>query len=464
MKKNSSKKTSKSSLRKHKEEINNYILNCEYNKAKIACEKFMETYPNNLFGYVCYIKSATGNYNNFLGAEELKLVKEVYNKAFEVANKSEKVELKREFDDYLYDIKEVENLKKIKTDITSKEFLKNVYNDTLTFIKQNLNIAKTYAKDGKKIKNIYDFIKGIFLFSCLIFNLMSCNYLLILTVPFGIFGFINMYSFVEMNFFNKGKYKIEKQTFKKMFNSSEEKIKNIKQEINKLDDSINFLKEQKLSSIGKLPELFKTDIKSVLEDNEKIIADKINDTLSMNDIVKFTLELEENTNLKADEVINKITLEYKDELLSYINNKVLEKKDNQSNVLLMKKVKPFNIFVLIFTLFISISSFVIIINNFYELNKLAFVVSILVGFLSMIIYNIDTGKHSSLSDTYYDNLINTIFNASLIYDLIYAKITNGISTIYAFLQIPLTLLLIFIGFVQIISFFKYVHLYKKLSN
>lgn len=463
----SSKKTSKSSLKKLKEEISLYINDLQYDKAVESSKKMIDAYPNNIFGYTSYLKAATCNYNKYLSFDNLKEVKSVYNDAIKIANKAEKIELKKDFDDYLYDIKEVDNLNKIKTDIISKEFLKNLYSDYLTFINQNLNTISTYAKDGKKIKNGYDFIKGLFLFSCLIFNLTSINYLLILTIPFGIFGFINMYSFIEMNFFNKGKYKLEKDTLKSMMDNASLKVLHLKQEINKIEENLKFLKEQKLSSISKLPELFANDIKHFALNDENIIAAKINESLTSSDVVKFTLLLEENTNLKADDVINKISLEYKnenDDLLKYINNKVLEKKSNQASALLMKKIKPFNFFILAITLFISISSIIVIFNNFYELNLLAFISSLIVGILSMIIYNIDTGKHNSLSDTFGDNLLNTIFNATLTYDLIYSKINNGISATYGFLQIPITLILVLIGFVKLISIIKYINLSKKLRS
>lgn len=216
MKKIGSKKASKSSLKKLKEEINSYIENQDYSKSKEESLKFIQMNPNNSFGYISYIKSSTNNYNKYLDNEALKEVKRIYNDALEVLSKNEKASLKKDFDDYLYDIKETENLNKIKKEIITNEFLKIVNNEYLTFINQNLNTAKTYAKDGKRIKNIYDFIRGVFLFACLVYNLIYRNYMLVFTIPFGIFGFINIYSFFEMNFFNKGKYKEDKRIYKNM--------------------------------------------------------------------------------------------------------------------------------------------------------------------------------------------------------------------------------------------------------
>ena len=343
----------------------------------------------------------------------------------------------------------------------------NIYNDALTFINQNLNTAGLYGKANSRIKNVYDFIKGLFLFCCLIYNLTFCNYLLILTVPFGIFGFINMYSFVEMNFFDKGKYKIEKATFQKLVNNANDKISNLKQEINKINDNLDFLREQKLSSISRIPELFSKDIESLLLNDEVKLAEQISEALLSSDMVKFTYLLEENTNLNTEDVINSLSNELnskEDELSKYINDKLSERKNNQSKAMLMKKVKPIKAIFLVIALFISISSIIILINNFYEMNLYAFIVSMVVGAISMLIYNVDTGKHASLSDTFNDNLLVTVFNSTIVYDLIYSKLNNGLSITYGFLQIPLTFILIFMGFVLLISSIKYIYLLKKLRS
>lgn len=82
----------------------------------------------------------------------------------------------------------------------------------------------------------------------------------------------------------------------------------------------------------------------------------------------------------------------------------------------------------------------------------------------MLIYNVDTGKHASLSDTFNDNLLVTVFNSTIVYDLIYSKLNNGLSITYGFLQIPLTFILIFMGFVLLVSSIKYIYLLKKLRS
>ncbi len=82
----------------------------------------------------------------------------------------------------------------------------------------------------------------------------------------------------------------------------------------------------------------------------------------------------------------------------------------------------------------------------------------------MLIYNIKTGKHSSLIDTFNDNLLLTIFNSTLVYDLIYTSITNELKFTYGFIEIPLIFVLMFMGFAGLISLLKYKNLMNKLRG
>ena len=146
--------------------------------------------------------------------------------------------IKREFDEYVNDCIEVENLKKIRKDLVSKFFLKSLYNDGILFLNQNINASTSYNLNGKRITNLYDLIKGIFWLTCLIFNLIHHNQLLIITIPFGIFGLITIYSFFNMNFIKKGNLRSERKHINKIIKEAKNKILNIKQEIVKLDENI----------------------------------------------------------------------------------------------------------------------------------------------------------------------------------------------------------------------------------
>jgi len=429
--------------------------------------KLIEGSPKNPSGYVSYIKAVTNNYNKYLKEEELKEVKKIYDEAYILLSKKEKDNLKNSFDDYLYDLKEVDNLKKIKKELTSKFFLRNLYNDAVTLLNQNINTINIYTKKGLRIKNSYDVVKGLFLILCLIFNLINRNYFLIVTVPFGFFGLITIFSFFEMNFVSKGKYKEEKTKYKSVINSTKEKISNIKQEVKKVRENINFLNEQKSSAISRIPELFSKEIKDVIENNEKAIAKQISDALLSSDIVKFQLLLEENTNLKSDEVIKIIDneLNYEnDELTIYLNEKVLEKKNNHNEAIIMNKIKPINIIALIITLVLSVGSLIVLSNDFSEFHMFSFICALIVGFVSMIAYNINTGRHSSLTATFNDNLITTIFYSTLTYDLLYSKYVGGVTGTYYLLQVPITLIFVLIGFVLLSSTIKYGRFLKKLRS
>lgn len=464
--KKSNKGASKGSLKRLKEEIASCLNDNNYDEAKTLCEKAISLFPKNVYGYVTLIKALTHNYNKYLPQDQVRDLKQIFEKAYELSSKNDKELLKKEFDDYLYDLREVENLRKIKKDIVSKEFLRNVYDDSLAFVNQNITALLSYDKNGLKIKNGYDFIDGLFLFCMLLYNLTSPNYLLVLTIPFGIFGAITMYSFLEMNFFDKGKYKLEKETYQKIMNDANQKVIELKKEIKGIEESLIFLKEQKNSSAKKIPELFLSDIDDLIANDEKKVADKISSAFLLGDVVRFSFLLENNTNLNTNEITDRISKELnkEDDLSKYVSNKISEKKSKQNEALLMKKVGKMNVLSLIVTLFISVFSIIILIRNFYEMNLIAFVISIIVGFISMFIYNINTGKHFNFTDTFNDNLLSTIFNSTLVYDLIYYKVTKGLSITYGFLQIPITLTLTLMGFVMLTSLMKYKYLLKKLRS
>ncbi len=465
--KKSSKTSSKSTLKKLKEEIELCFSKECYYDAKEFAEKVMKLFPKNSYGYVAYVKVITNNYNKYLKQDELKEVRKTFDIAYELSSKNEKIALKQMFDDYLYDLKEVENLRKIKKDIVSKEFMKNVYNDSLVFINQNLSAALKYGSNGAKIKNGYDAIKGLFFLCLLLYNIINFNYLLILTIPFGIFGIITMYSFVEMNFFGKGKYRLQKNMYQKVVNNASDRLLNIKQEIKKINENLEFLKLQKASSISKIPELFLNDISDLTSNDEKKIADQIFSTFTEKDVVRFSYLLENNTNLNVDEITSFIKEETEskdDELLKYINSKISEKKSNQNEATFMKKIKSLNVVELVVAMVISVFSIIVLINNFNEINVNAFIFAVVTGVLSMLIYNIDTGKHASFNDTFGDNLLSTVFNATLVYDLVYYKTTNELPVMYGFVQVPIIFVLVFIGFVMLISLLKYNYLLKKLRS
>ncbi len=461
------KKCIKETLKSLKEKAEVCLNEEDYEQALIIGEKIKKTYSKNYYGYYLVIKSKTKNYKEYLSEEELKLIKKDFEDFMKLYKKNDKDTIKAEFEEYLEDCLEVVNLKKIKKELTSKYFLKCLYNEGITFINQNINTINSYNLSGKKITNIYDLIKGMFLLSCLIFNLINRNYFLILTIPFGIFSVITIYSFFSMNFFGDNKLKSEKDYVRKIINNANYQIINIKNTIEKTNETIEFLITQKKSLILKIPEVFLNEIKGYVDNDEQVIAEGILNELLSGNISAFTYLINERTNLNVDDVLQKIKPEIINEdndLTKFISNKVIEKKNNQNEVILMKKVKKYNYFIILIFLLISILSIIILFKNFSEINTVSFVFATITGIVSALIYNINTGKHSTLVDTFNDNLLSCIFNATLVYDLIYSSINDNVNFLYGFIQMPIIFILTLIGIVAVISLLKYNYLVKKLSS
>lgn len=461
MKESSKKMTLKNLIEKEEELINLK----DYENALSTANLIISKFPKNAYGYKSLIRIKTNNFEKYVNQEELKEIKKHYEMAYNLSKKNDKEPFKELFESYLYDLKEVDNLNKIKKEIISKKILKKIDNDALTLINQNLNTISNYDISGKKIKNIYDFINGIILFSFFVYNIFNPNFLLIITIPFGIFGLITMYSFIDSNLFSNSKNK-KNNEFNDIVKNSKENLSMLKEDIKKNEDMILFYENQKASSISKIPESFKEDILYLASDNEDKETDIIMDSLSKLDIVKFSYLLENKSSLNTEEINLKINSlkDISDKLTLYVNDKQLKKKNNINEALLMKDIKPINIVSLIITLLISITSSIVIFTNFFEVNTRALLISLLIGIITSLIYNVDTGKHKSLSEMFNDNLLSTIFNATIMYDLIYYKLTKELSIVYGFFQIPITLCLILIGYVMFISLLKYKHLLKSLRS
>ncbi|HIU40706.1 MAG TPA: hypothetical protein IAB68_05345 [Candidatus Aphodocola excrementigallinarum] len=459
-------KKGKKSLKELKKEYQEALDNEDYDLILELSSQIKKSFPKNPLGYMATIQSKTNNYKKYLNESEMKDLKEDVNKLIESSKKDEKKHVEDDFNEYVNDCKEVENLIKIKKELTKEEFLNDLYHDGISFINQNISIFNNYNIKGKRIINIYDFINGLFYVFCMIFNLIYRNYLLILTIPFGIFGVITIYSFLNMNFIKKDNLFFKRSSNKKILDSAKEKINSLKKEIDKTSDVITFLKEQKLTTISRIPSCFVSQIGDLIEDDEALVSSNILNELKNDNMSSFTYLINEKTDLKADEVISKLTpyIKEDDELSSFIDKKLLEIKNGQKKSILMKDVKKINYIITIILMAISVLSFIVLIKNFYEVNLTSFIIAVITGVISMFIYNINTGKHNTLSDTFGDNLLTTIFNASLIYDLVYFSIIGEIRFTYAIIEMPIIFILILIGFVMLASILKYNYLLKKLRE
>lgn len=456
----------KRTLKSLKEEAKVKLDEEDYLSALSIYTEMTKAYPKNKIGYVGVIESETNYYKKYLSDDEVKKLKEVFDKAYDLSNKSEKENLKNNFERYLDDCYEVENLKKTKKDIVSNELLINVYNNIITSINGSIATSRKYNLSGKRITNFYDLIKGIFLLFCLIYNLIFKNYLLLITIPFGIYGLIVIYSFISMNFLKKEKLLSEKIIFKKNVIKSNAKIKELKKEISNKKSIIESLKLKKKDNMLKIPNDFNDYITDIVDDNEEKIADEIIDSLNANNVAAFTYLISEKTSLNSDELLKMLDKEKENtsSLNELINIKRENKKSNQNEILVIKQIKPHHCVLMLVLLVISILSFIIILNNFSLVNKTSFNIAVITGIISTLIYNTNTGKHSSYTDTLNDSLLLTIFNTTLVYDLVYSALVETVSFTYGIIQMPIIFILIFIGFVALISLLKYNNLINKLRK
>jgi len=446
-------KSNKKKIKKYKDDLRYLLDNKEYDLLEKKALKFIDDFSDNFYGYYYYIKAYTNNYSKYYDFDSLRDVKKNYEISLDLnGSKGDKEQLKVEFNEYLNDIKEVDNLYRIKKEIIGKIFLRHVYEINLNIIKENLvELSNSSDKKRFRVRYLYDLINGVFLLFCLIFNLFYRNYLLILTVPFGIFGLINIYSFFDNNFIldKKNKRIINNNSFDLDIKA---KIEDINKEIKKIDEQLNFLYKQKSRTIINIPESFKEYIYKYIENDEINYANDLKELYIQNNMIYLNSALEENTNLTVDVLTNKL------EILNDINYTSVNKNES----LYMKKLNSKNTLVLIIILLFSLLCIYVLIKNFYELNFIAFIIAIIIGIINVFLYNIKRCKHANIYQTFSDVLISTVFNCSLIYDLIYGYITNNLKLTYGLFQIPIIFLFISSGFVMLVCIYKYKKLYKKI--
>ena len=107
-----------------------------------------------------------------------------------------------------------------------------VYKNKEEFINNILIKIKNYKPNGKRIQNVYDLINGLFLVSLLIFNLFNINLLLILTIPFGVYGLIIIYNFFDTNLNKENISKNDYNVYNNIIKSCKIKKEELEEEIN----------------------------------------------------------------------------------------------------------------------------------------------------------------------------------------------------------------------------------------
>ena len=454
------KKNNNKSLKRLKSDVLLYESQNELIKALNCCKTIIKLYPNSTFGYENYIRIKTDSYQKLIDEDELRELKNIYDKLSGITSKNNYDKLKADFNEYTLDCKESYNLKKIKREIIEQEFNKKIYESKLLELNKGINYINSYSTRGEKVTSFYDLINGILFFACLIFNLINHNFLLFVTVPFGIFGLIIIISF----FTTRKKKKTEEnvgERKKELIDSLNNDIELLKSNLSKANYKIDFLYEQKQEKMRSIPKTFFDNLSGAINDDEKEVSKALFTLYEKNNYDDFVKLLKKYTSLKADDYFNEEFGFTKKDVVKSIS--IETNKNIRNKILRMKKINFLDTVSMFIFMILSAISFVYLINNF-NLNYKAFIVAIIVSIISMLSYDVEKGKHSSLFDTFSDNLIVTLFRSSLAYDLIYSSIHNGISLRYGFLQVPMVFICLLIGFVLIVSFVKYKHLYNKLMK
>ena len=320
--------------------------------------------------------------------------------------------------------------------------MKELYNG----IFQSLNIGK--LSKNMKIKNVYSLINGLIFIICFAYNLLYRNLFLILTIPLGIFGIVNVLTYFDKRIFSgKRRNNVD-------FEKLEKERLNLKIEIKKTDDSIFFHTNEKITSLSKIPESFKENLTDLINDNEEDKAKLIFDSFCENNYVILSALLDEYTNLKIEDINNAIS--------NYLRSDI--KLNNKSNILYIKKIKPFNYVLMILLIIISIISVFLMIKNNYLYHIKPLVSAILLGLLKTIIYSDYIEEKISIMKIFFKITKTSLFSSSLIYDIIYMSNVNNGNTKYMLLVIPFTFLFLFSGFNMIISYMKYNKLLKKIRK
>ena len=439
----------KKTLKELKKELERSNNEEDYSKSLLICEDIVDNFPKNSYGYINKIKVITQNYKKYLNEEELNQIKKIYDKVINLIPKKDIKKFKEEYDRYIDDCKEVENFKKIKIKIISKKLIREIINSKISIIDNEVKLIENAIIKKHKINTL---IHGIFLITCFIYNIFNPNYLLFLTIPFGVFGVISVITYVNSI--------IDKRKFINKINNKEKLLEDknkLEDEVLKCNSDIKFNEELINENLSKIPSCFTNYVLSMFEEDSKIINNIIL-SIKDNDIVTLNYLIDKYTKLKKDDVnyYSSLLKEEDTELSKYIikNSKVLNNSVNK------QKIKTYNYILLFLFIMLSIFSSIILYNNFYELNNIAFVISIIIGLITIIIYDITT-KSQTLTDAVNDTLLSTVFNTMLTYNLIYMSVTNELNISYAFIEIPIIFLLIFIGPTYLIVMIKYLIMCKK---
>ncbi|MEG2621176.1 MAG: hypothetical protein RSA10_03745 [Bacilli bacterium] len=412
------------------------------------------------------LRSKTNDYNKYVEKDCFKELKGLFENAFVEITTSEKTK----YDEYKDDCGQVDILKQKKLEIIKKRFLINVYEAEIKNENENLNMAYEYGPDGNKVRHVGDLIIGMFFFLCFIYNLFNIGILLLITIPFGIFGFITMYKFFETNYFKKGSVNLNSIKYSKALELSVLKIVEAKKQIKKQNEEALLVIQQKKDALSKIPTFFEKDIKEYVLDNEIDEANKmfkfLNNDGDENVFNNLSFSDIDASHLKKEHIERESS-----PLYVYINNIIKEKKRKYHNLSAMKNISSLEIFQISFAILISFLGMFVFFNknigSFYVFEDVrieAFLISFIVGIITPFLYNINTGNHLKLSATYFDNLCCSVFGAMLTFWLVTQDITGKLNFFYHFIVMSIVMGFCLSGVVMIASTIKYVRLLKKIRG
>ena len=143
--------------------------------------------------------------------------------------------------------------------------------------------------------------------------------------------------------------------------------------------------------------------------------------------------------------------------------------ERKKKYILTKKVNNINykdILYLLIMMFVSIFTVIFIFrtNNVLLIRKKPFFVAIVFALLNSMVFNIITGKITSVKNCFYRNLISSVILATTCYDIIYLYLYNTFNFVYLLFLIHFLFSLLLSSLILLVSILKYNNFVKYLKS
>lgn len=463
-KKNDKDNNNKITLKGLLTDANDLMNEKKYEEAYDVYQKVSIKYPKNYHGWHGLILSKTKEFTNYCKKEDIKLLKEYHEKELKVTKKGDLEKTELMFNEYLSDCNAVRSLNQLRDKITLGYFKQMILEEKIKRIKQKQLILDSSVSKNKMM-GVSNLIIGLFFIGCLIYSLFSPSILLLITIIFGIFGFVTVYRFFETNFFKRGKVRSKEKGFIDVLNSSNLCIIKTEELIKKTEEEIQFLINQKASAISSIPTTFIKNIECLLNDNEKNVANELFNLAlkkqfeeplifkEYKDYENFFIE-----NLEKDEdalttYIDKISKERKSNFIEYSNMKEITNFDNIRIVLCI-------VISILMSIFLYFSKNAIV----HTLNVKPFIYGYVCGLIVPFLYNIKEGRHEKVFNTFIDNFVCTIFGTMLVYLLVTNNMNKSLNFLKDVLYPMFVYIITLLWIILLVSTIKYKALIKKLRS